>query len=69
MNCIAMTSFIFTPYLYPKSDGPRYLTAMSANAGFVAAVILLTFIMRFWLQRVNKIMRRDDPSTRLLYAY
>jgi len=69
MNCIAMTSFIFTPYLYPKSDGPKYLTAMSANAGFVAAVILCTFVMRFWLQQVNKRLRRDDPTTRLLYAY
>jgi peptidoglycan/LPS O-acetylase OafA/YrhL len=69
MNCVAMTSFIFTPYLYPKSDGPRYLMAMSANAAFVAAVIACTFVMRFWLQQINKKMRRDDPTTRLLYAY
>lgn len=69
MNCIAMTSFIFTPYLYPQSDGPRYLMAMSANAAFVAAVIVLTWVMRAWLQVVNKRLRRKDPNTRLLYAY
>jgi len=69
MNCIAMTSFIFTPYLDPASDGPRYLTAMSSNAAFVAGVIVCTFIMRFWLQQVNKKLRKDDPATRLLYAY
>jgi uncharacterized membrane protein HdeD (DUF308 family) len=69
MNCIAMTSFIFTPYLYPASNGPRYLIAMSANAGFVTAVIILTFVMRFWLAAKNKKMLREDPETRLLYAY
>jgi Ni,Fe-hydrogenase I cytochrome b subunit len=69
MNCIAMTSFIFTPYLYPSSDGPRYIMAMSANAAFVGCVIVLTFVMRFWLQTVNKKMLRLDSSTRLLYAY
>ena len=69
MNCIAMTSFIFTPYLYPASNGPRYLIAMSANAGFVGAVIILTFVMRFWLAAKNKKMLREDPETRLLYAY
>lgn len=69
MNCIAMTSFIFTPYLYPKSDGPRYTIAMSANAGFVTAVIILTWVMRLWLQQTNKRLRREDPTGRLLYAY
>jgi len=69
MNCIAMTSFIFTPYLYPKTDGPRYLMAMSANAAFVTAVIACTWTMRTWLVMTNKRLKRDDPSTRLLYAY
>jgi hypothetical protein len=42
---------------------------MSANAGFVTAVIILTFVMRFWLAAKNKKMLREDPETRLLYAY
>lgn len=69
MNCIAMASFIYTPYLYPASDGPRYITAMSANAAFVTMVIVCVFILRFWLQQTNKKMIRDDPAGRLLYAY
>lgn len=69
MNCIAMASFIYTPYLYPASDGPRYVMAMSANAAFVTAVIVLTWTMRAWLMVINKRMRREDPQTKLLYAY
>ncbi|KIR60522.1 MFS transporter [Cryptococcus bacillisporus CA1873] len=69
MNCIGMASFIYTPYLYPASDGPRYLMAMSANAAFVMGVIICTWIMRFWLQQVNKKLRRGDATARLLYAY
>ncbi|KAK6071709.1 hypothetical protein SCUP515_07713 [Seiridium cupressi] len=29
VNVVANASYIYTAYLYPKSDGPRYLTAMS----------------------------------------
>ena len=69
MNCIAMASFIYTPYLYPAYDSPRYLMAMSANAAFVTGVIICTWIMRFWLQQVNKKLRSGDATARLLYAY
>lgn len=69
MNCIAMASFIYTPYLYPASDGPKYVMAMSANAAFVTAVIVLTWVMRTWLAVTNKKMTREDPNTKLLYAY
>ncbi|OWZ40302.1 MFS transporter [Cryptococcus neoformans C23] len=69
MNCIAMASFIYTPYLYPASDSPRYLMAMSANAAFVTGVIICTWTMRFWLQQVNKKLRSGDATARLLYAY
>jgi hypothetical protein len=33
VNVVANASYIYTAYLYPKSDGPKYLTAMSANSG------------------------------------
>jgi len=64
-----MASFIYTPYLYPKSDAPKYLMAMVTNAAFVVAVIALVWVMRFWLQAKNKQMKRDNADVRLLYAY
>jgi MFS family permease len=69
MNCISMASFVWTPYLYPASTGPRYLMAMSANAAMVTGVIACAWAMRFWLQTANKKMLERDASTRLLYAY
>ncbi|KAL7007565.1 hypothetical protein EMMF5_003029 [Cystobasidiomycetes sp. EMM_F5] len=69
MNCISMASFIYTPYLYPASDGPRYLMAMSANAAFSLGVIICAVAMRFWLQGVNRKIRQQNQDVRLLYAY
>ena len=29
VSCLAVESFIWTPYMWPKSDEPRYVMAMS----------------------------------------
>ncbi len=68
VNCISMTSFIYSPYLYPSSDGPRYIMAMSANSGFVVGVIALTWSMRLWLMRMNKKLSQGQ-DLKLSYAY
>lgn len=69
VNTISMASFIYTPYLYPKTDGPRYLMAMVSNAAFVVGVIVCTWGMRVWLQMRNKELKRENADVRLLYAY
>ncbi|KXH29066.1 vitamin H transporter [Colletotrichum simmondsii] len=65
VNVIANASYIYTAYLYPKSDGPRYLTAMSSNAAFAFACIAGTWALRFWLVSTNKKM----GATGTKYAY
>lgn len=50
---------------YPKSDGPRYLTAMSSNAAFAFACIAGTWALRFWLVSTNKKMGASGTK----YAY
>jgi hypothetical protein len=67
VNVVSMASFIYTPYLYPKSDGPKYVIAMSSNASFSAACILAAWAMRVWLQRQNRKLKRDGDS--VYYAY
>jgi hypothetical protein len=62
-----MASFIYTPYLYPKSDGPKYVIAMSSNASFAAATIVAAWALRIWLQQTNKRMSRSGASA--FYAY
>ncbi len=44
---------VYSPYMYPKSSGPRYLPAMIANSGFVLASIACCAILYFCLRREN----------------
>lgn len=67
VNVVSMASFIYTPYLYPKSDGPKYVIAMSSNASFSAACIIAAWAMRIWLQKSNRKLKRDGDN--VYYAY
>lgn len=69
VNVIANASYIYTAYLYPESDGPRYLTAMASNAAFAAACVLGTWVLRFWLVWTNKKLDRAGDSSATRYAY
>ncbi|THW92632.1 MFS general substrate transporter [Aureobasidium pullulans] len=69
VNVLANASYIYTPYLYPKTDGPRYLTAMSANTAFAVGTIACAWGLRIWLVRTNKKNRGDGITSALAYAY
>ncbi|RGP59474.1 hypothetical protein FSPOR_11312 [Fusarium sporotrichioides] len=69
VNVIANASYIYTAYLYPKSDGPRYLVGMSSNAAFALMCIAGTCAMRVWLVRMNKKLDRNGNSDATRYAY
>jgi len=67
VNVVSMASFIYTPYLYPKSDGPKYITAMSSNASFAFATIAAAWALRFWLTAQNR--RLKNGGGNVFYAY
>ncbi|OBT56988.1 hypothetical protein VE04_03394 [Pseudogymnoascus sp. 24MN13] len=69
VNVVANASYIYTAYLYPKSDGPKYLTAMGSNAGFAFATIASAWAFRFWLMRTNTKIRRSGDESKVFYAY
>ena len=46
VNCLAVASFIWTPYMWPKSDEPRYVMAMSSSAGLSVATAAGAWAMR-----------------------
>ncbi|KAH7256012.1 major facilitator superfamily domain-containing protein [Fusarium tricinctum] len=69
VNVIANASYIYTAYLYPKSDGPRYLIGMASNAGFATMCIAGCWVMRFWLVRTNKKLDQGANSSAVRYAY
>lgn len=69
VNTIANASFIWTPYLWPSSDSPRYVIAMSSSAAFSLATAASAWVMKVWLIRENKKIRMSDNEARLMYAY
>ncbi|KAM0330950.1 hypothetical protein ACHAQA_003907 [Verticillium albo-atrum] len=55
-NSVGNLALVWTPYLYPKSDGPRYMTAWSVNIALTAVTIASTVILAFLLKRNNRQM-------------
>ncbi|KAH7024484.1 major facilitator superfamily domain-containing protein [Microdochium trichocladiopsis] len=66
VNVLANASYIYTAYLYPSSDGPRYLPAMAANSAFAFMTIASAWALRLWLQRIN---RKTSDQNGLRFAY
>ena len=69
VNVVANASYVYTAYLYPKGDGPRYLTAMASNAAFAFACIAGSWVLRFWLVHTNKKLDRSGDTNATRYAY
>ncbi|KAL4976440.1 major facilitator superfamily domain-containing protein [Aspergillus desertorum] len=69
VNTCANVSFIWTPYLWPSSDEPRYTIAMSSSAAFSVTCAACAWVMRFWLMSANRKIRRSDDESVLFYAY
>ncbi|KAF3809714.1 putative transporter [Colletotrichum gloeosporioides] len=69
VNCIAVSSFIWTPYMWPKSDEPRYVMAMSTSAALSVATAAGAWAMRVWLKHENKKIRQSEDENVLFYAY
>ncbi|KAK5072418.1 hypothetical protein LTR64_005112 [Lithohypha guttulata] len=69
VNTIANVSFIWTPYLWPSSDEPRYTIAMTSSAAFSVATASGAWVMKFWLMRLNKNIRQSNDETVLRFAY
>lgn len=69
VNTIANASFVWTPYLWPEYDEPRYAIAMGASAGFSLLCASAAWVMRVWLQRTNRKIRQSNDESILAFAY
>ncbi|KAL4932563.1 major facilitator superfamily domain-containing protein [Aspergillus undulatus] len=72
VNVVANASYVYTAYLYPDTDGPRYLIAMSSNAAFGAATIASAWALRWWLQATNRKTQQGaiaGAADGVFYAY
>ncbi|KAM3548476.1 hypothetical protein ARSEF4850_009389 [Beauveria asiatica] len=69
VTMIMNVSFIWTPYLWPKSDGPRYTIAMASSAAFSIATAILAWIAKLIMLRRNRALRASHDETTNFYVY
>lgn len=69
VNTIAAIGPVYTPYFWPESDEPRYVTAMTTSAAFSLIAAILAWVMRFMLIRQNRVIRQSSSEAVLFYAY
>ncbi|KAK1989913.1 major facilitator superfamily transporter [Colletotrichum falcatum] len=70
--CVTMimnVSFIWTPYLWPSSDEPRYVIAMSSSAAFSVATAALAWLAKIIIKRRNARIRASDNEATTFYVY
>lgn len=68
-NTMGNLASVYTPYLWPKEDAPRYTQPMCASIAFSLGVVICAWIMKFSLKRKNKKMREADPYETNFYVY
>ncbi|KAF4266492.1 hypothetical protein KXW23_002271 [Aspergillus fumigatus] len=68
-NTLGNLASVYTPYLWPDADAPRFSKAMYCSIGFSAGVIATAWVMRWILMRANRRIRAMDSEAINLYAY
>lgn len=56
-------------YLWPDSDAPRYVMAMTSSAAFGLATAAAAWVMRIWLKRLNRKLEQSGDQTMVRFAY
>ncbi|EHA58332.1 MFS transporter [Pyricularia oryzae 70-15] len=68
-NTCANLASVYTPYLWPDVDSPRFIKATAASAVFCAAVVAMVWFLRWMLRRKNDQMRKADPLAENFFVY
>ncbi|KAI1802764.1 MFS transporter [Daldinia bambusicola] len=68
-NMVGSIASIYTPYLWPDSDAPQFITGMAGSIGFSVGVVICAWLLRDVFLRMNARIRRDNPSVSNFYVY
>ncbi|PIA97330.1 putative transporter [Cercospora beticola] len=68
-NTFGNLASVYTPYLWPDSDSPRFIKAFSASIAFSLGVCICAWAMRIILMRKNKKLLRENPGAVKLWVY
>ena len=69
VSTIMNASFIWTPYLWPKSDAPQYPIAMYSSAGFSAGCAMTAWVVKFVMMRRNRKIRQQESEVGVFFVY
>ncbi|KAI1364811.1 allantoate permease [Xylaria arbuscula] len=61
-NLVGNAANVYGSYMYPASDGPRYLAGGAATAGVAFLVAILALVTRLVLQRANKKLAEREAA-------
>jgi len=61
-NCVANAASIYGSYMYPSSDGPRYIPGSGANAAICLSIIGLALVLRYVHKYENKKLKRAEQE-------
>ncbi|KAI1490226.1 major facilitator superfamily domain-containing protein [Biscogniauxia mediterranea] len=69
-NVSGQIAQIYGAYLWPESDGPRYVIGFSTSAAFSVLSLICSWIMRCQLKRQNRrVQQSASEGTVNIYAY
>jgi predicted MFS family arabinose efflux permease len=61
-NTAGNSATIYGAYMYPSSDGPRYLPGGAATAGICLCVMALAYVLRVVHMRINKRIAKAEAE-------
>ncbi|KAK5058690.1 hypothetical protein LTR84_010954 [Exophiala bonariae] len=62
INLLSQLGNIWSPYFFPKSDGPRYVMAMLLMMASTVISMLSAMLMKFLLVRANRKLKADGAE-------
>jgi hypothetical protein len=68
-NVSAQIASVYGAYLWPSTDGPRYVIGFSASAAFSFASIIMAWLMRYALMRENRKVKQDLAAGAVVNTY
>lgn len=68
-NTFGNLASVNSPYIWPDADAPRFMKAMVSSIAFCLAVIVCALGLKWWLKRLNKKMREENPNTENYFVY
>lgn len=68
-NIVYQVSFVWTPYLWFKEDGPRYIIALAASAGFSMGTAAVAWVARIIMIRRNNKLKQQESEEQNFYVY